>query len=153
VFKRSITFETLEDPPRRITEAHWFHLTMPEFVEVTGADPDTNPDDVKFTEIVAKTDDLILTAYGKRLDGGMGFEKSDEIRKDFKKSLAYLALCDELFTDEGALTKFVHDVLPDKLAEGLDKITALQENGASNKEILEAISGPTPPVPPTPPTS
>ncbi len=153
MFKRNITFETLEEPPRRITETHWFHLTMPEFVEVTGADPDTDPDDVKFIEIVAKTDDLILTAYGLRLEGGMGFEKSEELRKEFKKSLAYLALCDELFTDENALNQFVRAVLPEKMSEGLDKIIALQEGGASNKEIVEAVTGPVPPAPPTPPTS
>lgn len=154
MLKREITYETFEDPPKKITETFYFHLTMPEFAMMNpDVDPNADPDDIKFVEIVAKTEDIILNSFGVRSEDGLNFDKSEEARNKFKSSAAYMALADELFTDENALTVFIRGVLPGKLADGLDKITAMQEKGASNKEILAAVTGPTPPVSPTPPTS
>ena len=143
MLKRDITFETLEDPPRIITKTYYFSLTAPEFAALNpDIDPDTNIEDVNVTEFIAKADDIVLSSYGVKSDDGLSFKKSDELREEFKDSLAYAALVDELFTSDSALTNFIRGVLPQRMSEGFDK--AVSQVKEANPGVLSA-----PPVPPT----
>jgi hypothetical protein len=141
VLKREITYETLEDPPRKITEIHYFNLTAPEFVALNpDTKPDTNLEDIDLTQFVAKADDIVLKSYGVKSEDGLSFNKSKKAQKKFRDSLAYNALVDELFSDDTALTVFIRGVLPSKLSEGFDKAIS---------EAKESTPASSPPVPPT----
>lgn len=55
--------------------------------------------------------DIILTAYGKKSEDGKRFIKSEELKEEFRTSLAYEALTESFFDDEGqTLGKFVQGI-------------------------------------------
>lgn len=52
--------------------------------------------------------DIVLTSYGVRSEDGKRFIKNDQVREDFKTSLAYEALIEDFHDDEGVtLNKFI----------------------------------------------
>ena len=64
-----------------------------------------------FAKIHDLLNDIILTAYGKKSEDGKRFLKSEEIKEEFRTSLAYEALVESFFDDEGAtLGKFVQGI-------------------------------------------
>lgn len=64
-----------------------------------------------FAKIHYLLNDIILTAYGKKSEDGKRFLKSEEIKEEFRTSLAYEALVESFFDDEGAtLGKFVQGI-------------------------------------------
>jgi hypothetical protein len=55
--------------------------------------------------------DFVLTAYGVRSEDGKRFIKNDEIREEFKQSLAYEALIEDFHDDSRkVLEKFIAGV-------------------------------------------
>ena len=54
-----------------------------------------------FGKIHDLLNDIILTAYGKKSEDGKRFLKSEEIKEEFRTSLAYEALIESFFDDEG----------------------------------------------------
>lgn len=64
-----------------------------------------------FAKIHDLLNDIILTAYGKKSEDGKRFLKSEEIKEEFRTSLAYEALVESFFDDEGAtLGRFVQGI-------------------------------------------
>ena len=64
-----------------------------------------------FAKIHDLLNDIILTSYGKKSEDGKRFLKSEEIKEEFRTSLAYEALVESFFDDEGAtLGKFVQGI-------------------------------------------
>ena len=64
-----------------------------------------------FEKIYNLLNDIILTAYGKKSEDGKRFIKSEELKEEFRTSLAYEALTESFFDDEGqTLGKFVQGI-------------------------------------------
>lgn len=64
-----------------------------------------------FGKIHDLLNDIILTAYGKKSEDGKRFIKSEELKEEFRTSLAYEALTESFFDDEGqTLGKFVQGI-------------------------------------------
>lgn len=64
-----------------------------------------------FAKIHDLLNDIILTAYGKKSEDGKRFLKSEEIKEEFRTSLAYEALVESFFDDEGqTLGRFVQGI-------------------------------------------
>lgn len=64
-----------------------------------------------FAKIHDLLNDIILTSYGKKSEDGKRFLKSEEIKEEFRTSLAYESLVESFFDDEGAtLGKFVQGI-------------------------------------------
>lgn len=64
-----------------------------------------------FAKIHDLLNDIILTSYGKKSEDGKRFLKSEEIKEEFRTSLAYEALVESFFDDEGAtLGRFVQGI-------------------------------------------
>lgn len=64
-----------------------------------------------FAKIHDLLNDIILTAYGKKSEDGKRFLKSEEIKEEFRTSLAYEALVESFFDDDGVtLGKFVQGI-------------------------------------------
>ena len=64
-----------------------------------------------FGKIYDLLNDVILTAYGKKSEDGKRFLKSEEIKEEFRTSLAYEALTESFFDDDGVtLGKFVQGI-------------------------------------------
>lgn len=70
---------------------------------------------------------IILGAYGRKSLDGRKFEKSDEIREDFKSTLAYDALFMELATDAKKFADFLNSIIP-------------SENKISDEQVNEIIA-------------
>ena len=64
-----------------------------------------------FAKIHDLLNDIILTSYGKKSEDGKRFLKSEEIKEEFRTSLAYEALVESFFDDEGeTLGRFVQGI-------------------------------------------
>lgn len=64
-----------------------------------------------FAKIHDLLNDIVLTAYGKKSEDGKRFLKSEEIKEEFRASLAYEALVESFFDDDGVtLGKFVQGI-------------------------------------------
>jgi hypothetical protein len=135
VHKRTITYETWNDPPEKVTETLYFNLTVPEFGSLQ-----TDIDENDVAVVVSKMDEIILRAYGVKSEDGRNFEKSEDLKRQFASSAAYASLTEELMTNEKALADFIKAVLPKQFQDELTKILATQASGAP------AISPPPPPT-------
>lgn len=133
MLKRPITFTFIDDEDKEVTETvvHYFHLFEEELLEWEskynhglGAHLQSlikQNDNEKIFSFFKK---IILDSYGVREDGGRSFNKSDELRKDFEKTLAYKQLFKELCGNETAAADFVNGIFPkfkdqDKPAEAV----------------------------------
>lgn len=79
---------------------------------------------------------FILKSWGVREDGGKRFNKSPELYHQFRTSLAYDALFDELaFSDDSAryLAEFIKGVMPEDFIDPV----AIEKAAAEMKEAQE----------------
>lgn len=94
------------------TETHYFHMNRPEAVRFEakyGGDLSVYAKSLANASVKENfefIEDIILSAYGERTADGRGFNKSPEIVANFKNSLAYDALFEEMVTVEGAAEQF-----------------------------------------------
>lgn len=89
------------------------------------------------TEVVKYFKEFLLMAYGKKSDDGESFVKNDQIREEFKSSMAFSELWMRFLTEEHAFENFVKGVLPkdmDKYIAKMEKMSAVQvvNNAANN---------------------
>lgn len=88
------------------------------------------------TELVKYFKEFLLMSYGKKSDDGESFVKNDQIREEFKSSMAFSELWMRFLTEEHAFENFVKGVLPkdmDKYIAKIEQIPALQVvNNAPN---------------------
>lgn len=76
--------------------------------------------------IMETFEDLIHRSYGRKTLDGIGFEKNEEMWKEFKQSEAYSELFVELVTDARKAANFVNGIIPSQMASEVNK--ALMEN-------------------------
>lgn len=80
-------------------------------------DKDVKPDvDVEHTkEIIDIFETIILTAYGKRCETGDGFQKNEAIKEEFKNSIMYDVLFQELLSNPDEAASFFKGIMPKDL--------------------------------------
>jgi hypothetical protein len=123
MLKKDITFETVDGDT--ITRSFRFHISEPEFAELNWGsregtlkelmDAAVNSEDVG--AILRLFERVIKTAYGKRNDDGVTFDKTPELTRQFIQSDAYSVLFVELMADPDVAAKFMNDVMPKRMEQ------------------------------------
>lgn len=77
-------------------------------------------------ELMKLFKDLILMSYGERTADGRGFMKKDPVTgrplsEMFEQTIAYNKIFMELFQSTEAATEFVNNIIPEGMAEELQK--------------------------------
>ena len=145
MLKKTITSHTFDEQPEEIVADYYFNLSESELYEMELG----TKGGLEFllNEIVVERDtprmiqffkDLILKSYGKRTADGIGFQKSDEISKEFMQTDAYNVLFQELLTGD-----FLQGILPKKIREAAnddttkDAIKGLKERNAAIAQLID----------------
>lgn len=114
MIKKTVTYTDFNGVEQ--TEDCYFHITKQEAIKLANegmAD--------KLNEIVESGDakliietfeNLMLDAYGKKTEDGRGFIKNDQIREEFKNSIAFDEVLMSLVTDDVAAADFANKLIP-----------------------------------------
>lgn len=117
-------------------EQAYFNLTKPEVTRISmryGVNGDLKEGIAELIahddgeKLVSFLEDVILTSYGKRVEGGKKFLKTRDSRDDFEYSAAYAELFGELLTDTQAMEQFTSTLFADTSAQ----------NGSSNQVVAD----------------
>lgn len=152
---RNLTYKYENDEGKTVeeTEVHRFNLSKREVlqleIETDGwlsrsiKEVGTAADNQQVFDFFEK---FILKSWGVREDGGKRFNKSPELYHNFRTSLAYDALFDELaFSDNSAryLADFIKGVMPEDFvdAEAIEKAAAeMKAEQEKTKALAQAGS-------------
>lgn len=132
MYQKTITYTDYNGNER--TEDHYFHLNDAEIIKWVTTEGDYTLDKLivrlskeqNGKKIVEIFDELLLSAYGKKSLDGRTFDKNDQIREEFKNSLAYSIIFSEIVSDSEKAAEFINGIIPANLNEQIDKI--LKEN-------------------------
>lgn len=135
---KSITFKDYNGGER--TEDYYFNLNKAEVIKWLTTTGDYTLDAVierlskehNGSKIMEMFENLIRMSYGRKSLDGIRFEKSDEIWKDFYHTEAYSNLFVELVTDAKAASSFVNSIIPQDLADEVQKIMNNNPDGFSS---------------------
>lgn len=126
MLKRDITYTDFNGDT--VTEVFYFNLSKPELIELEveyengladALQRIIKSDDAK--AIIKEFKRLILISYGQKSPDGKRFIKSDQLREEFSQTAAYQSLFMELGTQAEAAVTFIKGVLPQDMAEEVDK--------------------------------
>jgi hypothetical protein len=126
-----------------LVEDFYFHLGKAELVRIQMSRKGLQE---YLQEIVDREDgaavleffeDFILRSYGKKSPDGKRFIQTDEMRQEFKNSLAYDNLFMELCTNSEKAAEFVAAVIPEGLEEELTKLMATNDSPVKLVEARE----------------
>lgn len=87
------------------------------------------------TELVKYFKEFLLMSYGKKSDDGELFVKNDQIREEFKSSMAFSELWMRFLTEEHAFENFVKGVLP----KDVDKYIAKNEKKPAVEVVVNNV--------------
>lgn len=114
------------------TETHYFHLNMPEVLELQASYPgglekklQTVIDEKDPMKILTVFKDLIRMSYGEKSPDGKRLIKSKELFESFEQSGAYETLYMELMGDAKEAAKFANEIMPKRVHEEAAKIDKL----------------------------
>ena len=114
------------------TETHYFHLNMPEVLELQASYPgglekklQTVIDEKDPMKILTVFKDLIRMSYGEKSPDGKRLIKSKELFESFEQSGAYETLYMELMGDAKEAAKFANEIMPKRVQEEAAKIDKL----------------------------
>lgn len=136
MLKKTIKFVNYFGEPKEVD--CYFHLTKTELTKLqlsqkgglvnkmlglaglnseNAKDKDVKPDvDAEHTkEIIDIFETIILTAYGKRCETGDGFQKNEAIKEEFKSSIMYDVLFQELLSNPNEAASFFQGIMPKDL--------------------------------------
>lgn len=126
MIKKEITFENFDG--EMVTENHYFHLSRVELVGLDSTEDGGLLTDIENLlkvksdeEIFNLFEKIILDAYGVRSEDGNRFIKNEELRQDFKHSIAYDELFVELVSDTDNMIAFVKGIVPKNALKDLPK--------------------------------
>jgi hypothetical protein len=153
MLKKDVTYEDFEG--NQVTETLYFHFAKSELVKmraVYGEDLDDKINKMiesnDNVEIIKIFEDILLGAYGQKSDDGKRFIKNDELREQFRNSLAYDAIFMEMATDDSAnaIAEFIKGVMPKDMQEEIGQ-QVQQKVAAMTLPPPAEVPGP-PPIPP-----
>lgn len=135
MYKKTITFTDYNGVERK--EDHYFHLNKAEVIKWLTTSGDYTLDKVldrlsterNGKKIMEIFEDLIHRSYGRKSLDGRKFEKTEEIWNDFYQTEAYSVLFTELVTDAKKASDFVNRIIPQDLANEVEKIIRENPNG------------------------
>lgn len=118
-------------------EEHMFHLNKAELFKYLTTEGDYTLDqklerlkrERNGKKIMETLDEFIHISYGRKTEGGRGFEKSEKIWEDFKCTEAYSQLFVEIVTSGRKAAEFINAVIPKELADEVSKIIAENPEG------------------------
>jgi hypothetical protein len=119
MISKTLTFEDFSDPPKTVTEKHWFNMTRQQVIEW---EAQTGEGVLEyFTRISQSGDkkklydafeDFLLRCYGIRSEDGSKHAKSPEISQAFKDSAAYDEFFMSFIENQDTMVEFLKGVLP-----------------------------------------
>ncbi len=126
MLKREIKYTDFNDEEH--VDVFYFNWTKPEImamqVQVEGGFGQFLQNIVETKnnkELVARFQEIILSAYGEKSEDGKRFIKSDEISKQFSQTAAYEVLYMELLENETAAAEFIAALVPKDMLEPKDQ--------------------------------
>lgn len=152
MIKKTLTYDNFDGGQE--TKDFYFHLSKGDLITMmleSGYEDDSNfvaylqkiVSDKNPSVMIAKFKELIGLAYGVRTEGG-GFEKSEQLRKDFLTSPAFDELFYEVCTDAKFSAEFVNGLIP-KSMMGDPKLNAAQAELESRMASAANVPLPTGP--------
>lgn len=135
MFKKEIVFTDYDGNERK--EDHYFNLNKAEVIKWLTTTGDYTLDKVldrlsterNGKKIMEIFEDLVRRSYGRKSLDGRKFEKSEDIWNDFYQTEAYSVLFTELVTDAKAAANFVNKIIPNDLANEVEKIVKDHPDG------------------------
>jgi len=159
VLKKTVQYENFEG--QQASETFYFHMSQAELLRwETELEPHGGLGQYFTTvmesgdggKIMALMEDLIARAVGRKSPDGSRFEKTEEIRSDFRSSLAYDELFMGIVTDPEAAAEFLNGIVPKQLLKNVEKLSKLEEVKANVEARQQGEqSEPKPMEPPTEP--
>lgn len=73
-------------------------------------------------EIVKVFKKILLMSYGRKTPDGLGFEKSEELSRQFACTPAYSKIFTRMCQDENAMAEFINKLIPSDMAKKLDEL-------------------------------
>jgi hypothetical protein len=149
VLKREIKYTYTNDKNEEVTETgtYYFNLSKREVLKLevdtdgglSGMIREISADNADNQKIFNFFEKFVLMSFGIRKDEGRRFEKTDEILHEFKTSLAYDALFDQLTFSEdsaGYLAEFIKGTMPPDFisAEAIEKAVAEMKEAQAKAE-------------------
>lgn len=141
MLKKTITYTDYEGNQR--TEDFYFNLTKTELVKMQLENGDAFADKIRAiikakdtAEIIKLFEEIVLKAYGVKVDGGRRFAKSAAAVQEFLETPAYDELYMELISDPKKFAAFINGLIPSDLAEQVKK---MQESGQIPDELKELM--------------
>lgn len=122
MLKKVIKFTDFND--EEVEETHFFHLSKADLVRMEVSQKAGW--EVAMRRIIEAEDRealvrefeiIILGSYGQKSPDGRHFVKNEQLREEFRSSLAYEALFMEFMTDTDAAIAFCNGILPQDLLE------------------------------------
>lgn len=144
MYKKTVTYTDF-DGNERIEDLH-FNLTKTELIDFALSLPDNvsnsipeNTENMDENKAVTKVmsaftsksifkflQDLVLKSYGIRTDEGRRFAKTDSngapLANQFKETMAFEAVMDELTSDDKAAAEFVNMIIPKNISDKMPNI-------------------------------
>lgn len=134
MLKHELTYKDFNGT--EVTETLYFHLSMPELIEMEIETPGGMGEVLKqmieakdYKALITLFKKVLLLSYGKKSADGRHFEKSDEDRAKFSQSAAYNAMYVSLATDEAFGATFITGLMPIEMNEEVAKAIAAQGPG------------------------
>jgi hypothetical protein len=156
MISKTVTFQDFSDPPKTVTEKHWFNMTRQQMIEWEAR---TGEGILEYFTRISQSgnkealydafEDILLRSYGIKSDDGREHTKSPEISQAFKNSAAYDEFFMEFFTDESKALEFLKGILPKQwMTEETEKNMEFVLN--TPQERLDAVRDSLMPPPPPP---
>lgn len=128
MYTRTITYTDYDGNER--TEEFMFNLNKAELIKLLTMSGDYTLDKMLLRlqterngkKIMEIFENILMMAYGKKSLDGRRFEKTEEVKRDFKETEAFSVLFTELVTDADKAAEFINQVIPKELAQEMSEV-------------------------------
>jgi len=153
MLKMPITYTYLDLDENEVeeTENFWFNISKRELVNLQAEQQGGVQGFLDYFAKIKREQDipalfawfekLILLSYGKRIDGGRGFDKSQKVKDEFLASAAFNALFEDLAMSPDAdekMAKFIRGVFPGDMVKIEQAVKEADGDVTKAIAILEA---------------
>lgn len=154
---KTVTFEDFSDPPRTVTEKHWFNMTRQQVIEWEARTGEgvlehfTRISQSGNKELLYQAfEDFLLRSYGIRSDDGSRHDKSPELAQQFKNSAAYDEFFMSFIENQDTIVEFLKGVLPkqwltEEAKADMDAVAKIPQERFD--AVQASLMPPPPPIP------